>query len=237
MRVRQALAYAIDRKASSSTCAAASARRPSASCRPVVGIRRRMLCASPTIPRGPGRCSTRPGYPDPDGDGPRPAFATEAEDLELEFNRLQAAVIQQNLREVGIDLDVRTYEFATLYADVLKGNFQMYTLQWTAGSLADPDILRRVFHSTQVPPAGFNRGHFSDPRVDALLDEAAASTDEARRHRAVPGGPAARGARRALHQPLEQDQLVVAQRSLSGIQVGRWPTCASSRMSPKHVRR
>ena len=37
------------------------------------------------------------------------------------------AVIQQNLRAVGIDLDVRTYEFATLYADVLKGNFQMYT--------------------------------------------------------------------------------------------------------------
>src|SRR6267154_1724094 len=61
------------------------------------------------------------------------------------------------------------------------GNFQMYVLQWTAGSLADPDILRRVFHSKQVPPEGFNRGHFSDPRVDALLDEAASSTDEAHR--------------------------------------------------------
>ena len=90
-------------------------------------------------------------------------------------------MIQQNLRTVGIDLDVRTYEFATLFSDVLKGNFQMYALQWTAGSLADPDILRRVFHSKQVPPEGFNRGHFSDPRVDALLDEASSSTDEAHR--------------------------------------------------------
>ena len=63
----------------------------------------------------------------------------------------------------------------------MTGNFQLFTLQWTAGALADPDILRRVFHSTQVPPAGFNRGYFSNPRVDALLDEAAASTDEARR--------------------------------------------------------
>ena len=90
-------------------------------------------------------------------------------------------MIQQNLRAVGIDLDVRTYEFATLFTDVVNGNFQMYALQWTAGSLADPDILRRVFHSNQAPPAGFNRGHFSDPRVDALLDEASASTDEARR--------------------------------------------------------
>ena len=40
-----------------------------------------------------------------------------------EFNRLQSSVIQQNLRDVGVDLDVRTYEFATLYADVLSGQF------------------------------------------------------------------------------------------------------------------
>jgi peptide/nickel transport system substrate-binding protein len=99
----------------------------------------------------------------------------------VEFNRLQAAVIQQNLRDVGVELDVRTFEFATLFSDVLQGNFQMYTLQWTAGSLADPDILRRVFHSDQVPPLGFNRGHYSNPEVDRLLDEAGASSDEARR--------------------------------------------------------
>jgi peptide/nickel transport system substrate-binding protein len=90
-------------------------------------------------------------------------------------------VIQQNLRAIGIDLEIRTYEFATLYADVLNGNFQMYFLQWTGGSVADPDILRRVFHSDQAPPAGFNRGHFSDPRVDRLLDEATTSTDDAQR--------------------------------------------------------
>jgi peptide/nickel transport system substrate-binding protein len=92
-----------------------------------------------------------------------------------EFPRLQAAVIQQNLREVGIDLDVRSYEFATLYADIIKGNFQMYALQWVGGALADPDILRRVFHSQQVPPAGFNRGHF--------IDEASKATDYETRRR------------------------------------------------------
>ena len=98
-----------------------------------------------------------------------------------EFNRLQSSVIQQNLRAVGIALDVRTYEFATLYADVLKGNFQLFTLQWVGGAVADPDILRRVFHSSQVPPAGFNRGYFRDARVDRLLDEAAVTTDESTR--------------------------------------------------------
>jgi peptide/nickel transport system substrate-binding protein len=117
------------------------------------------------------------GYPDPDGDGPRPRLSLSYKTTSVEFSRLQAAVIQQNLRDVGIDVDVRSYEFATLYADILKGTFQMYTLQWVGDALADPDILRRVFHSQQLPPAGFNRGHFSDPDVDRLIDEASAATD------------------------------------------------------------
>jgi peptide/nickel transport system substrate-binding protein len=117
------------------------------------------------------------GYPDPDGSGPRPRLSLSYKTTSLEFPRLQAAVIQQNLRDVGIEVDVRSYEFATLYADILKGNFQMYALQWVGGALADPDILRRVFHSQQVPPAGFNRGRFSDPEVDRLIDEASKATD------------------------------------------------------------
>src|SRR5262249_4305074 len=116
------------------------------------------------------------GHPDPDGDGPQPRVPLPLKVSNVEFNRLQAEAVQQNLRAVGIALDVRTYEFATLYADVLKGNFQLFTLQWVGGAVADPDILRRVFHSTQVPPTGFNRGFFHDPRVDRLLDEAAATT-------------------------------------------------------------
>ena len=63
----------------------------------------------------------------------------------------------------------------------MSGNFQLYTLQWVGGAMTDPDILRRIFHSSQVPPAGFNRGRFSDPHVDALLDEAARTPDEGRR--------------------------------------------------------
>lgn len=123
------------------------------------------------------------GYPDPDGSGPRPRLSLSYKTTSLEFPRLQAAVIQQNLRDVGIEVDVRSYEFATLYADILKGNFQMYALQWVGGALADPDILRRVFHSQQVPPAGFNRGRFSDPEVDRLIDEASKATDYETRRR------------------------------------------------------
>ena len=92
-------------------------------------------------------------------------------------------MIQEDLRRVGIELDLRSYEFATFFADVLKGNFQMFSLIWT-GALVDPDILRRVFHSDQVPPFGFNRGFYNNPDVDRWLDHATNSTDEAEREHA-----------------------------------------------------
>jgi peptide/nickel transport system substrate-binding protein len=121
------------------------------------------------------------GYNDPDGDGPRPRLHLSLKVSNAEETRLQATVIQQQLRDVGIDLDVRSYEFATMYADVLKGNFQMFSLQWVGAAMVDPDILRRVFYSTETPPAGFNRGHYSNPEVDRLLDLAGAAASEAER--------------------------------------------------------
>jgi peptide/nickel transport system substrate-binding protein len=67
-----------------------------------------------------------------------------------------------------------------MYADVLKGNFQLFTLQWVG--ISDPDMLRRVFHSKQMPPNGFNRGYYDNAEVDRLIDAAmAAPTDEERR--------------------------------------------------------
>jgi peptide/nickel transport system substrate-binding protein len=181
VRVRQALAYAIDKEA-----IVEYLRRGLAV--PAAGILPQLSWAAASglfsFPHDPVRAAAlldEAGYPDPDGDGPAPRLRLTMKVSNVELNRLQSAVIQQDLERVGIALDVRTYEFATLYADVVQGNFQLHTLQWTGGALADPDILRRVFHSSQVPPAGFNRGHYSNPRVDALLDEAGAAADQQRR--------------------------------------------------------
>ena len=121
------------------------------------------------------------GYPDPDGEGPLPRLRLTLSLSTNEEFRLQSTVIQQDLRRVGIDLELRSYEFATFFADVLSGNFQMFTLQWVGGALADPDILRRVFHSEQVPPAGFNRGHYANPDVDRLLTLASEAKGEEER--------------------------------------------------------
>jgi peptide/nickel transport system substrate-binding protein len=93
-----------------------------------------------------------------------------------ESTRLIVAVMQQQLREVGIALDIRSFEPATFFADVTHGAFQLYSLRWIGGN-EDPDIFEYVFHSAKFPPNGANRGYYSNPRVDALIDRARREVD------------------------------------------------------------
>ncbi|HVN19020.1 MAG TPA: ABC transporter substrate-binding protein [Dongiaceae bacterium] len=90
--------------------------------------------------------------------------------------RLMVAVMQQQLREVGIALDIRSFEFATFFSDVQHGAFQMYGLRWIGGN-EDPDIFEYAFHSSKFPPNGANRNYYSNPKVDALIDRARREVD------------------------------------------------------------
>jgi peptide/nickel transport system substrate-binding protein len=94
-----------------------------------------------------------------------------------ESTRLLAAVLQQQLRDVGIALDIRTFEFATFFADVTSGSFQLYSLRWIGGN-EDPDIFEYSFHSNRFPPRGANRGFYSNPQIDRLIDQARRETDQ-----------------------------------------------------------
>jgi len=94
-----------------------------------------------------------------------------------ESTRLLAAVLQQQLRAAGIVLDIRSFESATFFADVTRGAFQLYSLRWIGGN-EDPDIFEYVFHSDKFPPHGANRGYYSNPRVDALIDQARSESDQ-----------------------------------------------------------
>lgn len=99
-----------------------------------------------------------------------------------ETARLLALILQQQLREIGIALEVRSFEFATFYSDVSKGAFQMYTLRWLGGN-EDPDIFRYSYATESFPPRGANRGRYSNSELDALIAEAAASSDQELRRR------------------------------------------------------
>ena len=98
-----------------------------------------------------------------------------------EGTRLFSAVLQQQLRQVGIALDIRSYEFATFYADVVRGAFQLYSLRWVGGSNQDPDLFENAFDSASFAPRRANRGYYSNPEVDRLIAEARRSVDRKQR--------------------------------------------------------
>ena len=93
-----------------------------------------------------------------------------------ETTRLLAAVLQQQLRDVGIALDIRTFEFATFYADVVKGAYQLHSLRWIGGN-EDPDIFEHVFDSASFPPKRANRTYYSNPHVDELIAKGRRTVD------------------------------------------------------------
>jgi len=97
-----------------------------------------------------------------------------------ETSRLMAAVLQQQLQKVGIALDIRSFEFATFYSDVNKGAFQLYSLRWIGGN-EDPDIFYYAFHSSSFPPKHANRSYYVNPEADRLIDEGRDTLDQEKR--------------------------------------------------------
>lgn len=116
------------------------------------------------------------GYSAKDGVRFRIAMKASTDDA----TRLMTVVLQQQLREVGIALDIRTYEFATFFSDITKGAYQMYSMRWIGGN-QDPDIFEYVFDSASFPPKRANRTFYSNPRVDELIREGRTTLDQEKR--------------------------------------------------------
>lgn len=94
--------------------------------------------------------------------------------------RLLSAVLQQQLARVGIALELRSFEFATFYSDVTRGAFQLYSLRWIGGN-EQPEIFNYAFSTARFSPKGANRGHYSNARLDSLLEDAAQVPDQEKR--------------------------------------------------------
>jgi peptide/nickel transport system substrate-binding protein len=94
--------------------------------------------------------------------------------------RLIGAVLQEQWHRVGVDLELRPLELATLLSDAARGNFQITYSRWV-GANNDPDIFEFVFSSRRFPPDGANRGHYRNRRIDALVDQIRTEMDREKR--------------------------------------------------------
>lgn len=117
------------------------------------------------------------GYPEQEGLRLRLSYKTSTDHNAI----LQARIIQQALRRVGVELDIRSYEWATFYADIKNGDFDLYSLRWIG--VSEPAFYYELLHSSRVPPVGRNRGRYANPQMDALLEQARQSTTEVDRVR------------------------------------------------------
>lgn len=173
------------------------------------------------------------GYPDPDGNGPLPRFSLGYKTSQNQQRLWIAQAIARQLGKVGIEVEVRSLEWGTLYADIQAGNFQLYTLTWVG--VVEPDIYYTAFHSQSLPPGGANRGAYSNPEVDTLVVAARMSQD--------------RGARKILYSRVQKIlaqeipcvslwdsvDIVAADRRLAGFELGpggEWTSLKSARWRP-----
>jgi peptide/nickel transport system substrate-binding protein len=167
-RVRRAIALAIDRESIVRAVWKGRADPTDSILAPGFWARAEGIPPVRHDPAEAGRLLDLAGYRDPDGDGPGSRFTLTYKTSQNELRRRIAVVIQEQLRQAGIAVEVQSLEWGAFFADIRKGNFQLYSLTWVG--IADPDVYHYAFHSSQVPPDGANRGRYRDAEVDRLLE-------------------------------------------------------------------
>jgi peptide/nickel transport system substrate-binding protein len=90
-----------------------------------------------------------------------------------------AEILQAMLRRVGIEVRIRSNEWATFYDDMQRGNFDIAAMPWIG--IRDPHHYSMVFDSAMTPPRGLNRGDYSNPEMDRLVEAGDATIDQAAR--------------------------------------------------------
>ena len=80
-----------------------------------------------------------------------------------------ATILKAQLEAIGINLKIVSLDWGTFFKDIQNGDFQLYSLTWVG--LKSPDIYKKIFHSSMIPPFGLNRGLLQDEMIDNLIKE------------------------------------------------------------------
>src|SRR2546425_10680785 len=89
--------------------------------------------------------------------------------------------VQENLREIGIDVELMPIEWNTLTSWVRKGfvdeHAQTGAMNVSFNFLEPFSAFVRFFLSTSVPPKSLNVMHYNNPEADRLIEAAQAAFD------------------------------------------------------------
>jgi peptide/nickel transport system substrate-binding protein len=182
VKVRQAIAYAIDRESIIRDLVL----NQGAIAHSILPVASWAYAQPITYQFDPGKAKQlldEAGFRDPDGDGPQMRWAKP---LLFRISGSSAAarqysgVIQNYLKNVGVPVAIETSEFNTMRQQVQNGQFQINYSQWVGGN-QDPIFYNDLFATSEIatPTHGLNRSRYSNPELDKILDEARNTYDHA----------------------------------------------------------
>ena len=171
VRVRRAIAYAIDRNNIVNTMLRGTGRIATGMLSPENWAYDGNVTGYTYDPQKSRQLLDQAGYPAGSNGmrGLRFDYKTTPEGARL------GEVFQAMLQQVGIELTIRTLDFATYYADIQAGNFDLTSLQWVG--INDPNSYYMIFDSNKTPPRGENRGYYSNSALDNLLEAGMSTVD------------------------------------------------------------
>jgi peptide/nickel transport system substrate-binding protein len=144
------------------------------------------LVAAPPRPFDPGRAARlldEAGFPDPPG--PEPRMRLVLRTTSERFRQSVARAIAAMLRDIGVEVDVRPSEAATLISDLNRGRFEMTLLQ--VPEVIEPHVLSWFFDSSRIPgpqSEGANRWRYRNAELDGLFELGRTTIDRAERRSA-----------------------------------------------------
>ncbi len=120
------------------------------------------------------------GFPDPPGSEPRMRLVLRT--TSDRFRQSVARAIAAMLRDIGIEIDVRPSEAATLISDLNRGRFEITLLQ--VPEVIEPHVLSWFFDSSRIPGPeneGANRWRYQSEELDRLFELGRTEVDREQR--------------------------------------------------------
>jgi len=174
VRIRRALTMAIDRQAIIRSVYYGFAQECISPIVPLLWAYNQRIKPLPYDPASARSILKAEGWIDHNGDG---WIDKDGKKFEFELmtnygNQIRRDImimVQAQLKEIGIKVNLRTYEWTVFSEKLRKGDYQAAITGWRVGTKVE---LRSFWHSSQIGRAGFNRVFYCNPVVDRLIDRA-----------------------------------------------------------------
>jgi len=94
--------------------------------------------------------------------------------------------VQQQLKEIGVDLEIKSMEEGTLSNEIYgpqtpeEAKVQMWYVSWSAYPSDITNATKPLFYSGSFPPNGANTAYYKNDQVDKWIEEANVTADESK---------------------------------------------------------